>query len=131
MVPQSAASTGVQTSIVDLGTPLAATTFVVVDLETTGTSAKRSRITEIGAVRTRGGKVLDEFSTLVDPGTLIPANITLLTGITQSMVATAPSLEEVLPDLLALLTAEPDTAFVAHNAAFDTGFLRAACERLG
>ncbi|MEV2279317.1 DEDD exonuclease domain-containing protein [Nocardiopsis sp. NPDC049922] len=131
MAPPSAASTGVQTSIVDLGTPLAATTFVVVDLETTGTSATRSRITEIGAVRARGGEVVDEFTALVNPGTLIPANITLLTGITQSMVATAPPLEEVLPDLLALLTADPDTALVAHNAAFDTAFLKAACERLG
>ncbi|WP_026123040.1 DEDD exonuclease domain-containing protein [Nocardiopsis halotolerans] len=131
MVRQSDAPTGVQTSISDLGTPLAAATFVVLDLETTGTSASGSRITEVGAVRVRGGEVVDEFSTLVNPGTPIPANITLLTGITQSMVATAPSMEEVLPGVLAFLDADPGTVLVAHNAPFDTGFLRAACERHG
>lgn len=126
MAPQ-----GVQTSIGDLGTPLAGVSFVVVDLETTGTSASRSRITEIGAVRVRDGRVTGEFTTLVDPGMLIPANITLLTGITQSMVATAPPITRALPDLLAFLDAEPDTVLVAHNAPFDTGFLKAACEREG
>ncbi|KOX23395.1 endonuclease [Nocardiopsis sp. NRRL B-16309] len=131
VVRQSAASTGVQTSLGDLGTPLAATTFVVLDLETTGTSASNARITEVGAVKVRGGEVLDEFSTLVDPGVLIPASITLLTGITQSMVATAPPIEDVLPKVLAFLDADPDTALVAHNAPFDTGFLKAACERQG
>ncbi|MEE2040383.1 DEDD exonuclease domain-containing protein [Nocardiopsis sp. CT-R113] len=131
MVGQSATPVGVQTSISDLGTPLAATTFVVLDLETTGTSATKARVTEVGAVRVRGGEVLGEFGTLVDPGVLIPANITLLTGITQSMVATAPPMEEVLPEVLAFLDAEPDTVLVAHNAPFDTGFLKAACERHG
>ncbi|MEU3019988.1 MULTISPECIES: DEDD exonuclease domain-containing protein [unclassified Nocardiopsis] len=131
MVRQTAAPEGVQTSIGDLGTPLAGVSFVVVDLETTGTSASRSRITEIGAVRVRDGRVTGEFTSLVDPGTLIPANITLLTGITQSMVATAPPISRVLPDLLAFLAAEPDTVLVAHNAPFDTGFLKAACEREG
>ncbi|MBE1457352.1 DNA polymerase-3 subunit epsilon [Nocardiopsis terrae] len=129
MLRQSAAPAGVQTSLEDLGTPLAGVSFVVVDLETTGTSASKSRITEVGAVRVRGGRVVDEFTTLVDPGTLIPADVTLLTGITQSMVATAPPIGEVLPDLLAFLTADPNTVLVAHNAPFDTGFLRAACER--
>jgi DNA polymerase-3 subunit epsilon len=131
VVRQSAAPTGVQTSLGDLGTPLAATTFVVLDLETTGTSATKARITEVGAVKVRGGEVLDELSTLVDPGVLIPASITLLTGITQSMVATAPPIEDVLPKVLAFLDADPDTALVAHNAPFDTGFLKAACERQG
>lgn len=123
--------TGVQTSISDLGTPLSAATFVVLDLETTGISATDSRITEVGAVRVRGGEIVDEFTTLVDPGIPVPAGITLLTGITQSMVAGAPPLEEVLPRLLAFLDAEPDTVLVAHNAAFDTGFLKAACARHG
>ncbi|WP_150243632.1 DEDD exonuclease domain-containing protein [Nocardiopsis quinghaiensis] len=131
MVRQSAAPAGVQTSIGDLGTPLAAATFVVLDLETTGTSATDSRITEVGAVRWRGGEVVDEFSTLVDPGVPVPASITLLTGISQSMVAGAPPMEEVLPRVLAFLDAEPGTALVAHNAPFDTGFLKAACERHG
>ncbi|GAB3690800.1 DEDD exonuclease domain-containing protein [Nocardiopsis oceani] len=129
VVRHSAAPVGVQTSIGDLGTPLSGVSFVVVDLETTGTSASGSRITEVGAVRVRGGETVDEFSTLVDPRTLIPANVTLLTGITQSMVATAPPIEEVLPRLLAFLATDPDTVLVAHNAPFDTGFLKAACER--
>ena len=122
---------GVQTSIGDLGTPLTGTTFVVLDLETTGTSATSSRITEIGAVKVRGGETVAEFSTLVDPECLIPANITLLTGITQSMVACAPPVEEVLPDLLAFLDTGETIALVAHNASFDVGFLKAACERHG
>lgn len=131
VVRQSAAPVGVQTSIGDLGTPLTGVSFVVVDLETTGTSASKSQITEIGAVRVREGRVVDEFTTLVNPGVLIPAAITLLTGITQSMVATAPPITEALPGLLAFLAAEPDTVLVAHNAPFDTGFLKAACEREG
>ncbi|WP_026116697.1 DEDD exonuclease domain-containing protein [Nocardiopsis valliformis] len=131
MVRQSAAPVGVQTSIGDLGTPLTGVSFVVVDLETTGTSASKSQITEIGAVRVREGRVVDEFTTLVNPGVLIPAAITLLTGITQSMVATAPPITEALPGLLDFLAAEPDTVLVAHNAPFDTGFLKAACEREG
>ena len=122
---------GIQTSIADLGTPLAGTTFVVLDLETTGTSTTASRITEIGAVKVREGETVDEFSTLVDPECLIPANVTLLTGITQSMVACAPPVEEVLPDLLAFLDTGEATALVAHNASFDVGFLKAACERHG
>ena len=131
MVRQSATPQAEQTSLDDLGTPVAGATFVVVDLETTGTSASRSRITEIGALRVRGGAIVDEYTTLVDPGMLVPADITLLTGITQSMVATAPPIGEVLPDLLAFLNEDPDTVLVAHNAPFDTGFLKAACEREG
>ena len=130
-VSQPQTREGVQTSIDDLGTPLAETTFVVLDLETTGTSATGARITEVGAVRVRGGETVDEFTTLVNPGVVIPATITLLTGITQSMVATAPPMEEVLPDLLEYLCRDPGTALVAHNAPFDTGFLKAACERHG
>lgn len=131
VVRQSGTPEGVQTSISDLGTPLAETTFVVLDLETTGTSATASRITEIGAVKVCGGETVAEFGTLVDPECLVPANITLLTGITQSMVATAPPVEEVLPDLLAFLDTGPGVALVAHNASFDVGFLKAACERHG
>lgn len=131
VVRQPAAPLTGQTSLDDLGTPLSGVTFVVVDLETTGTSASRSRITEIGAVRVRGGRIVDEYTTLVDPGVLIPANITLLTGITQSMVATAPPIGKVLPDLLGFLTADPGSVLVAHNAPFDIGFLKAACEREG
>ena len=120
-----------QLDIGDIGTLLDAVSFVVLDLETTGTSATDSRITEIGAVRVRNGQVEEEFTTLVNPGVPIPAQIVLLTGITQSMVATAPPLEEALPRLLDFLTAREHTALVAHNAPFDVAFLKAACERHG
>lgn len=110
------------------GTPLAETTFCVVDLETTGGSPTDGRITEIGAVKVRAGEVLGEFRTFVDPEQPIPAFITVLTGITASMVADAPREAAAVPMLLDFLG---DSVFVAHNAPYDTGFLRAACDRLG
>ncbi|HEY0506636.1 MAG TPA: DEDD exonuclease domain-containing protein, partial [Blastococcus sp.] len=116
-----------QVSIEELGTRLADVTFVVVDLETTGGSPKDSAITEIGAVKVRGGQVLGEFQTLVNPRSHIPPLIAVLTGITNQMVAGAPSLREVLPAFLAFAEG---TVVVAHNAPFDVGFLRRACESL-
>ncbi|MBK6763680.1 MAG: DEDD exonuclease domain-containing protein [Micrococcales bacterium] len=109
------------------GTPLVETTFCVVDLETTGGSPTEGRITEIGAVKVRAGEVLGEFRTFVDPEQPIPAFITVLTGITSSMVADAPREAAAVPMLLDFLA---DSVFVAHNAPYDTGFLRAACDRL-
>ncbi|WP_245563540.1 DEDD exonuclease domain-containing protein [Longispora albida] len=117
-----------QTSIDDLGEPLRAVTFVVVDLETTGGSPEGSEITEIGAVKVRGGEILGEFSTLVNPGGPIPPYIVVLTGITDAMVAEAPPIGEVLP---AFLEWAGDAVFVAHNAPFDIGFLKAACAKSG
>ncbi len=117
----------VQTSFDELGSPLRETTFVVVDLETTGGSASSCEITEIGAVKVRGGEVLGEFQTLVNPGTAIPAFIAVLTGITDGMVAAAPRLGAALP---AFLEFSRGAVLVAHNAPFDLGFLRTACERL-
>src|SRR5690606_21451443 len=76
---------GVQGTLDDLGTPLSEVTFVVVDLETTGGSAADSAITEIGAVKVRGGEDLGELATLVDPGGPVPPFITALTGITTAM----------------------------------------------
>ena len=94
----SSATTGwVQLGLDELATPLHDATFVVVDLETTGGSPNTCGITEIGAVKTRGGEVLGEFTTLVNPGQPIPAFITALTGITTAMVASAPTIDEVLP----------------------------------
>ncbi len=124
------ASTGrwVQPSFDELGVPLRGTTFVVVDLETTGSVPGQSAITEIGAVKVRGGEVLGEFGTLVDPGTGIPPFITVLTGITQAMVASAPPLSRTLP---AFLEFAAGAVLVAHNAPFDLGFLRAACAEHG
>ncbi len=107
------------------------TTFVVVDLETTGGRATGDgnnvdAITEIGAVKVRGGAVLGELATLVDPGRSIPPQIVALTGITSAMVCNAPKIDTVLP---AFLEFSRGAVLVAHNAGFDIGFLRAAAER--
>ncbi len=118
----------VQATIEELGTPLAEATFVVVDLETTGGSPQDSAITEIGAVKIRGGVVLGEFQTLVDPGREIPPYISVLTGITTSMVTAAPRIATVLP---AFLEFARGAVLVAHNAPFDLGFLKAACAESG
>ncbi|MBD0292807.1 MAG: DEDD exonuclease domain-containing protein [Jiangellaceae bacterium] len=115
----------VQGTLDALGTPLVATTFVVVDLETTGGSPTANAITEVGAVKVRGGEVLGELQTLVQPATSIPPFVAVLTGITDAMVATAPRIEAVLP---AFLEFAGDAVLVAHNAPFDVGFLKAACE---
>src|SRR6187549_1129000 len=117
-----------QRALDDFGEPLSQTTFVTVDLETTGGSPVSSQITEIGAVKTRGGEVIGEFQTLVNPGLPIPPMIVALTGITDAMVVAAPPIEEVLPAFLEFLG---DAVLVAHNAPFDTGFLRAACRTHG
>ena len=118
----------VQGTFDELGTPLRDLTFVVVDLETTGGSAATESITEIGAVKVRGGEVLGEFQTLVNPSQAIPPFIAVLTGITDAMVAGAPRLDQALP---AFLEFSRGAVLVAHNAPFDLGFLRVGCERLG
>ncbi|MBW0017390.1 MAG: DEDD exonuclease domain-containing protein [Mycobacterium sp.] len=108
------------------------TTFVVVDLETTGGRARGApgaapdAITEIGAVKVLGGVVLGEFATLVDPQRSIPPQIVQLTGITTAMVCDAPTIEAVLPMFFEFAG---DAVLVAHNAGFDVGFLRAAAQR--
>ncbi len=117
---------GLQDSFEDLGTHLSEVTFCVVDLETTG-SSETDAITEFGAVKVRGGEVLGEFQTLVNPRSHIPPLIAVLTGITNQMVAEAPSLSQVLPAFLAFAA---QTVIVAHNAPFDVGFLRRACQQL-
>jgi DNA polymerase III subunit epsilon len=117
-----------QRSLDDPGTPLHDVTFCVVDLETTGGSPRDCLITEIGAVRLRGGHCLGTFQTLVNPGRAIPPSLTVLTGITQSMVVPAPRIEEVLPALLEFIGGG---VVVGHNVRFDLAFLAAACERAG
>ena len=107
---------------------LADTTFVVLDLETTGGAADGAGVTEIGAVKVRGGEELGIFATLVNPGERLPAFITVLTGITDAMLAPAPVIEQVLPSLLEFLRG---AVLVAHNAPYDVGFLKAACARHG
>lgn len=115
-----------------LDDPLAAdlghVTFVVLDLETTGGNADGAGITEIGAVKVRGGERLGELTTLVKPGTRLPPFITVLTGITPQMLADAPPVEAVLPGLLEFLGS---AVLVAHNAPYDVGFLKAACDAHG
>lgn len=123
-----AGTTAHQSAFEDLGTPLFDTTFVVVDLETTGLSPTRDRITEVGAVKARGGEVLGELRTFVHPGRPIPAAITALTGIDDHTVRDAPRIGTVLPTLQQFLAGG---VFVAHNAPFDLGFLREALARAG
>lgn len=117
-----------QVSIDQAGTPLSTVTFVVVDLETTGGSPTTDSVTEIGALKVKGGEVLGQFQTLVNPGASIPAFVTVLTGITDTMVVAAPPLAAVLPQFLEWASG---AVLVAHNAPFDVGFLRAGAARLG
>lgn len=126
---QSGKTGPVQSTLDEVPIPLRHSTFVVVDLETTGTSpASGAMITEIGAVKIRGGEVLGEFHTLVNPGSPIPPFITVLTGITDAMVAPAPLFEEVLPAFLEFCGGAEETILIAHNAPFDIGFLKAASD---
>ena len=102
--------------------------FAVVDLETTGWSPEVAAITEIGAVRVRGGQRLGEFASLVNPGVPVPPGIADLTGINDWMLAAAPRLAAVLPGLLDFARG---CVLVAHNAPFDLGFLVAGCGDCG
>ena len=124
-------SSGFQPTFEDLGRSLRDTTFVVVDLETTGASVRDgSAITEIGAVKVRGGRVIQEFQTFVNPGCAIPAFITVLTGITDAMVLRAPTIAEAFPTFLEFCGSKTETVLVAHNAPFDLGFLKGAAAEL-
>jgi DNA polymerase-3 subunit epsilon len=116
----------VQATLED-GVPLDQVDFVVVDLETTGGSPADSRITEIGALRVRGGERLGTFQTLVNPGAPIPRSITHLTGIDDRMASSAPPIEWVLPSFAEFARG---CVFVAHNARFDFTFLNVALARL-
>ena len=117
---------GWQPTFDDIGRALIDTTFVVVDLETTGGSHSNSSITEIGAVKIRGGEIIGEFQTLVNPESPIPAFITVLTGITDAMVVEAPKIGEALFSFLEFAGSPEETVLIAHNAPFDIGFLKAA-----
>ena len=117
-----------QQSLDDLGTPLHEVTFCALDFETTGGRRDSDRITEIGAIKYRAGEQIGTFQTLIDPGRAIPPEITVLTGITASMVSRAPRIEHVLPTLLEFVG---DAVIVGHNVGFDLAFLNAALQRSG
>lgn len=105
-------------------------TFIVFDLETTGLNPASEEITEIAAVRVVEGEIRDSFQTYVNPHKPIPPEITELTGISDETVADAPDLDKAVPEFLKW-AGEGQYPLVAHNAGFDMGFLRTACQRLG
>jgi DNA polymerase-3 subunit epsilon len=119
---------GVVTARGDLATPLWEVEFVVLDLETTGASPATCAITEVGALRFRGGECVGTFATLVNPGVALPPAIVYLTGITEAMVAPAPVIDSVLPAFVEFIG---DAVIVGHNVAFDLRFLGADLTRLG
>ena len=102
--------------------------YVAFDLETTGLSSRNDKIIEIGAVLMQNGQEIDRFQTFVDPEMKLQRQTTELTGITDKMLKGAPKLQEIFPKFLEFVG---DRVLVAHNADFDTGFIRAACEKTG
>jgi len=127
---------GVEGYLVNDGIPIAINdknedfndTFIVFDIETTGFSAKNDKIIEIGAVKIKNREVIDTFSEFIYPKCKIPYKITELTGITDEMVKDADPIELVLPKFMEFIDG---CAVVAHNAAFDTGFIKKNCNDLG
>ena len=110
---------------------LAEVTFIVLDLETTGASPTTGcAITEIGAIAIRGGEILEEFSSFVNPQVALPEYIVNLTGITDEMLIVAPLINEVFPDFIEFIDRHEHVHLVAHNAPFDIGFLKAAAAQL-
>ena len=103
-------------------------TFVVFDLETTGLSNIKDKIIEIGAVKVKDRKIIERYSTFVNPGIPIPYEITKLTSINDSMVVDAPAIETVLSEFLEFIG---DAVLVAHNAGFDVGFIKQNCRYQG
>ena len=112
-------------------TALSDTTFVIVDLETTGASPnKGAAITEIGAIKVRSGEHLGNFESFVNPLSPIPEYITQMTGITDLMLAKAPVIDEILPAFLEFAGQHNEVIIVAHNAPFDLSFLKSAAKEL-
>jgi len=112
-------------------TTLQQTTFVIVDLETTGASPKKgAAITEIGAVKVKAGELLGEFESFVNPLSPIPEYITQMTGISDLMLANAPVIDDIFPAFLEFAGTSNECILVAHNAQFDLSFLRSAADVL-
>ncbi|SIQ09176.1 PolC-type DNA polymerase III [Halanaerobium kushneri] len=127
---------GVEAYLVDDGEPIVnnpysshldETEFIVFDLETTGLNPSQHEIIEIGAVKIKNGKKIDEFKSFINPGVKIPAKITEITGINSSMIADAPDLKTVINQFVDFVESG---VLVAHNADFDYGFIRTALESL-
>ncbi|MBV4418080.1 PolC-type DNA polymerase III [Clostridium tyrobutyricum] len=124
---------GVEAYLVDDGVPIAIggeernldDTYVVFDIETTGLSSINDKIIEIGAVKIKDGKVIDRFSEFVNPQISIPGHIVDLTSITDAMVSSADSIDKILPKFIDFIG---DSVVVAHNARFDTGFIKKNCK---
>ena len=104
------------------------TTYCVLDLETTGFSAKTEKITEVGIMKYKDGEVIDEFSCFVNPEKHIPERVTEVTNITDDMVKDAETIDKVFPKILDFIK---DSVLVAHNASFDVGFLKQNAKVLG
>jgi DNA polymerase III subunit epsilon len=121
-------SAGGQRSFDDLGTPLADVTFCVLDIETTGGDRIHDLITEIGMVKVRAGECLGTLQSLINPGRAIPPTITMLTGISDSLVVRAPAIDAVLPAMIEFIG---DSVVVGHNVGFDLAFINAALGRRG
>ena len=102
--------------------------LVFLDIETTGANARRSRITEIGAIRVEDGVIVKKYSQLVNPETPVPRFITKLTGITNEMVWDAPTFRGIVDELELVLS---DAIFIAHNVNFDYGFIKEEFRRIG
>lgn len=127
---------GVEAYLVPDGSPVVVndkgqsidTTYCVLDLETTGLSAKTEKITEIGIMKVRNGEVLEEFCEFVNPEKPIPQRVQEITNITDDMVKDAPTIEEIFPKVLEFIKG---TVLVAHNATFDIGFLKTVAKDLG
>ncbi|MFP4020235.1 MAG: exonuclease domain-containing protein, partial [Halanaerobium sp.] len=127
---------GVEAYLVDDGEPIVnnpfssdldQTEFIVFDLETTGLNPSQHEIIEIGAVKFKGGEIVGQFKSFINPDVKIPAKITEITGINDRMVKDAPGLEEVIRDFIEFAG---EGVLVAHNADFDYGFIRTALENL-
>lgn len=127
---------GVEAYLVPDGSPVVVndkgqninTTYCVLDLETTGLSAKTEKITEIGIMKIQNGEVVDEFCEFVNPEKPIPKRVQEVTNITDEMVANSPTIDVLFPKVLDFIK---DSVLVAHNASFDIGFLKNVAKNLG